>query len=249
MKALTPIAATTLFILTLSGCGQASSFALPDDPRTEEQAIAEEGTGDAQFESASVARLKNPSFTQSEEAQVLAKYSYLDPQNVVPTRLLKSAILYFEANKDNFANQNYISVIDFSRHSSRARLFIVDMRNGSVWPLHTSHGKGSDSNHDGLAESFGNKSGSGKSSLGFYRTAETYPGKHGYSLRLDGLSSTNSNARARAIVIHAADYVVESNVKLGRSLGCPAITPVYSTKVINKLKQGSLIYAGLSSAQ
>ncbi|MCP5916770.1 murein L,D-transpeptidase catalytic domain family protein, partial [Klebsiella pneumoniae] len=75
------------------------------------------------------------------------------------------------------------------------RFFIVDMNSGSVWPLHVAHGKGSDSNHDGYAEKFSNTSGSNASSLGYYITAETYNGSNGYSLRLDGMSSTNSNAR------------------------------------------------------
>jgi hypothetical protein len=80
------------------------------------------------------------------------------------------------------------------------------------------------------------------SSLGFYLTAETYNGEHGYSLRLDGLSSTNSNARERAIVIHAADYVAPGE-KIGRSWGCPAVEPRYHQQIIDELKEGALIYA------
>ena len=50
--------------------------------------------------------------------------------------------------------------------------------------------------------------GSRQSSLGLFRTADTYVGQNGYSLRLDGLEpGFNSQARARAIVMHGAKYV------------------------------------------
>jgi hypothetical protein len=81
------------------------------------------------------------------------------------------------------------------------------------------------------------------SSLGYYITGSTYVGSHGTSLKLDGMSSTNSNARGRAIVVHGASYVSESSVIQGRSWGCPAVANSLKTKVINMLKNGSLIYA------
>jgi hypothetical protein len=164
----------------------------------------------------------------------------------VPTDLLKKAVLYFDANQSKFPNKNYISVIDFKKSSKLKRFFIIDLKTGKVLAVHTAHGKGSDANHDGLAEKFSNVSGSNASSLGVYKTAETYNGSHGRSLRLDGLSSTNSNARARAIVIHGASYVSESNVIQGRSWGCPALAESLKDKVIDMVKGGSMIYAGLS---
>jgi hypothetical protein len=118
------------------------------------------------------------------------------------------------------------------------------MRSGEVETFKTSHGKGSDSDHDGYAETFSNVSGSNASSLGLYKTAEIYSGQHGRSLKLDGLSSTNSNARSRAIVVHPADYVDDSSSsKSGRSWGCPALDPSVSSRVINLIAGGSLIYA------
>lgn len=80
-----------------------------------------------------------------------------------------------------------------------------------------------------------------QSSLGVYRTAETYQGKHGYSLRLDGLSpGKNSNARKRAIVVHGADYASPRHLqkydKLGRSWGCPALPREQSRAIIDIIK-------------
>ena len=88
------------------------------------------------------------------------------------------------------------------------------------------------------------------SSIGYYVTGETYEGQHGESLRLDGLSATNSNARPRAIVIHGADYVRESIVpqlgRLGRSLGCPALSQQAAPRIIDLIKGGTVVYAGRS---
>ena len=79
------------------------------------------------------------------------------------------------------------------------------------------------------------------SSLGFYRTLQTYNGKHGLSLRLEGLSPTNSNAAEPAIVMHPADYVSDSAPKAGRSWGCPALDPNESSSMISRVKNGSVL--------
>ena len=138
-----------------------------------------------------------------------------------------------------------LSVIDFSLPSTVKRLWIIDMAKGEIL-LHTvvSHGKNS-----GLlmAEKFSNTPESNQSSLGFYKTAETYQGKHGYSLSLDGLESgVNDQARNRAIVIHGADYAREEVAKLsgrlGRSLGFPAVPTELSNEVIDYIKNGSLLF-------
>ncbi|MDO9137302.1 MAG: murein L,D-transpeptidase catalytic domain family protein, partial [Lutibacter sp.] len=81
----------------------------------------------------------------------------------------------------------------------------------------------------------------------FYVTGETYYGKHGYSLRLDGMDKgVNSNARARAIVVHGADYVSEQfakqNGRLGRSLGCLALSQELTKEVIDTIKDKSCIF-------
>lgn len=212
---------------------------LPDDPETEQ--VLPEAMG---MEERSETVAEEPvDMSSMETVALLAKYDHLDPKRVVNTKALAAAVLYFEKNQSRIKNKNYISLIDFSKRSTEARFFIINMNSGEVWAIHTAHGKGSDANHDGYAEKFSNKSGSNASSLGFYLAAETYTGKHGLSLKLDGLSSTNSAARARAVVIHAASYVRESSVIQGRSWGCPAIAMNLREKVINKLKGGSLIYA------
>jgi hypothetical protein len=237
--------ATLLFAATLLTLGIAANAnaqtepALPDDPGVEEtvQTPAEPMLRTMASDVVTI--------SDYDRETILLKYNYLDPNKIVPTEALVNALIYFEQNKSSFKNQNYISVINFSQSSKTPRFYIIDMNSGSVWPIHVAHGKNSDPDHDGFATSFSNTSGSNKSSLGFYRAAETYSGSHGLSLRLDGLSSTNSNARARAIVIHGASYVQEKTVIQGRSWGCPAVDMNIRTQVINALKGGSLIYAVL----
>ncbi len=138
-----------------------------------------------------------------------------------------------------------LSIIDFSIPSSEKRMWIIDMEDGLI--LHhgyVSHGRNSG---DLLAKNFSNINSSYMSSLGFYLTAETYQGKHGYSLRLDGLEKGfNDNARDRAIVIHGADYAKEDYIKqtgrLGRSLGCPALPNEIATDIIDLIKERSLLF-------
>lgn len=135
----------------------------------------------------------------------------------MPAKLLEKAILYYDLNISKIRNKTFLSIIDFSKHSSKARFFIINVKSGEVKALHVAHGKNSDPNASGYATRFSNTPESQKSSLGFYATAELYYGSHGRSMKLDGLSSTNSNARARAIVIHASDYVQNPILLPGRS--------------------------------
>jgi hypothetical protein len=172
------------------------------------------------------------------------KYDHIDQDKVVPPALLTKALSYYDANPSLIKNKRYMIVIDFSQHNSKKRFYLIDMESGEVERYLTAHGKNSDPDFDGYATVFSNTNSSLMSSLGYYLTAETYYGEHGYSLRLDGLSSTNSNARARAIVIHGASYVRDAAL-IGRSYGCPALEEDVSTQVIDMVKGGTLIYAGI----
>ena len=139
-----------------------------------------------------------------------------------------------------------LTIIDYSKPSTQRRLFVIDLkRHKLLYHTWVSHGRNSG---ELAARQFSNQLNSMQSSLGVYRTAETYQGKHGYSLRLDGLSpGKNSNARKRAIVVHGADYASPRHLrkydKLGRSWGCPALPKELSRAIIDIIKGGSVIYA------
>ena len=155
--------------------------------------------------------------------------------------LLKEAEAAFDRLKPK--NDRYMTIIDFRSHSSDYRLFLLDRKAGTVERHMVAHGAGSDKNGDGVAERFSNENNSHMSSLGAYLTAETYTGKHGLSMRLDGKDATNSKARARAIVVHGASYVVDGK-RAGRSWGCPALDMRVIKDFIQKTKGGSLLYIG-----
>lgn len=179
---------------------------------------------------------------------VTANYQHLDPGHEVPTDLLKDAVVFFDANKSKFPNQDYIIVIDFKPRSDKYRFFLINMATGAVEKFHTTHGQGSDQDQDGFAERFLNVVNSGASSLGFIRTSEVYSGKFKRSVRLDGLSKTNSRVRERAIVLHGWDNAHEKNVIQGLSWGCPALDWNVKDAVIDKVRDGSLMYIGVSGS-
>lgn len=136
-------------------------------------------------------------------------------------------------------NKNIVTIVDFTKPSTEKRMWIVDLKNRTLLlNTYVAHGQGSGEN---LATNFSNVAESHQSSLGFFIANETYFGKHGLSLKLDGQDKgINDLARARAIVVHGASYVSENFIKntgrLGRSFGCPAVPEALNAKVIELIK-------------
>jgi hypothetical protein len=143
-------------------------------------------------------------------------------------------------------NPETLTVIDYSKPSSERRLWVFDLKSHElVYEELVAHGQGSGAN---MATEFSNNDESHQTSLGLFVTGDTYSGKNGYSLRLDGLDDgVNDRARERAIVMHGAPYVseafVKANGRLGRSWGCPAISNGIAREMIDRVKGGSLVFA------
>lgn len=138
----------------------------------------------------------------------------------------------------------YLTIVDFSQSGRKKRFYLLDMEQGELLVnTFVSHGKNSGVD---MAEKFSNTINSEQSSLGFYVTSATYTGKHGLSLRLQGQEDGfNSNAMARGIVVHGANYVNAGRVNsafMGRSQGCPALPEKEYAKVINIIKDGSVMF-------
>lgn len=143
-------------------------------------------------------------------------------------------------------NKTYLTVIDFDQPLTQKRMFIIDMfQKKVIYNSLVSHGENSGSI---MAESFSNEVDSYQSSLGFYLTDNTYYGKHGLSLRIDGLEKgINDNARKRNIVIHNADYLspeyIKENKVPGRSQGCASLPPDENySKIIKLIRGKSLMF-------
>jgi hypothetical protein len=139
-----------------------------------------------------------------------------------------------------------LTVIDYSLPSTAKRLWVIDMiRRRVLWHELVAHGEGSG---EVEAVAFSNQPGSRRSSLGLFRTEDIYRGRHGASLRLEGLEpGINDNAMDRALVIHGASYVssrvVSTFGRLGRSWGCPALDRRVSRTIIDRIKGGSAVFA------
>jgi hypothetical protein len=139
-----------------------------------------------------------------------------------------------------------LTVIDYSKPSTERRLWVLDVPTRTVlYEELVAHGSGSGGN---MATTFSNEPDTHQSSLGLFRTEDTYVGRNGYSLRLRGLDEGfNDRAYERAIVMHGAPYVSEklahAQGRLGRSWGCPALRLGIAREVIDTIKGNGLLFA------
>lgn len=160
--------------------------------------------------------------------------------------VLERALAALECSPEpELARARILAVIDYGLPSTERRLWVFDREPPRLlFHALVAHGSGTGENR---AERFSNRHGSRASSLGLFRAGETYQGRNGYSLRLDGLDpGVNDQARARAIVLHGAWYVspefAARHGRLGRSWGCPAVEPELARPVIDTLKGGGALY-------
>jgi hypothetical protein len=178
-------------------------------------------------------------------------HAILDQTNNLRPEVLKLALeAYEQVEAGGHVRRPVLTIIDYELPSYEQRLWVIDMKVGRV--LHqewVAHGMGKPRGSGGTMEealSFSNRKGTLKSSLGLFITAETYYGRHGYSLKLDGLEEgVNDKARERLIVLHGADYVTEDRAKgrlVGRSWGCPAVRPGIAKILIDAIKSGSVLW-------
>ena len=231
--------------LLATSCAPAAQRANLVAPETEGESVPIPELSAA--EQARLAQFAVPKLSLSAELHILQKYSAIDPNHEIPDNLLSAALTYYDANLAKIPNKAYLTIVDFKPDSKNSRLFVITMSTGSVWKMHVAHGSGSDPKDTGLATRFSNVPNSRMSSLGFFLTARIYVGKHGRSLRIDGLSASNSNVRKRAIVVHSANYVYDTDVKPGRSSGCFAVSEANKDTLIQEIDGGSLMYAAQSS--
>ncbi|MFV5691505.1 murein L,D-transpeptidase catalytic domain family protein [Flavobacterium sp. LT1R49] len=152
---------------------------------------------------------------------------------------------YYLLKEKGLIQKDILTLVDFSLSSNSKRLWVINLATGEIlFNTLVAHGRNTG---DEFASTFSNSAESYKSSLGFYATGEIYSGKHGMSLKLDGLEKgVNDNARARGVVMHAAEYVsnsfIKNNHRLGRSQGCPAVPVELSKEIISTIKNKSCLF-------
>lgn len=169
----------------------------------------------------------------------------VDP--VIDTRLLARARAAFERHRPRLSHVDMVGIADFSKPSALPRFYLLDTYSGRVTSHLVAHGRGSDPEHSGWLRRFSNSVGSNASSNGAYVTGDFYPGRYGRSMRLSGLDYSNSNAHARAIVVHSAWYAEPNQVaqhgRLGRSEGCFAMSYSSLQETLARLGPGRFLYA------
>jgi hypothetical protein len=182
-------------------------------------------------------------------ATSLLQYSALLKQapRINPRALQTALIALGRLQADSVTvRSDVLMVIDYTKPSTEPRLWVFDLSHTRVlFEELVAHGRNSGGNR---AVQFSNEPGSLMSSLGVFLTADTYIGKHGLSLRLQGLErGVNDKSMERAIVIHAANYVSERvgrhQGRIGRSWGCPAVRPEISRQLIETVQGGALLLA------
>ncbi len=166
----------------------------------------------------------------------------------IPPRAVRRAFVYYDRFPEIAVNRDYVTIIDFDKPSSMKRMYVIDMKSWDVEPYLVTHGKNSGTLY---ATRFSNVNGSYMSSLGIYVTGYEYQGSNGRSVKLHGMEPSNSNAFARYIVLHGAEYATEEYVqkygRLGLSLGCPAFDKQYIDHLVPRLKDGSVLLIHHSS--
>ena len=195
---------------------------------------------------ATLGALCNPAFAANISKQGLYNSLAQAAPELNPL-VLQSALSAMQCAVNNGASPaENLAVIDYSQPSTARRLWIFDLHKKTlVLRDLVAHGQKSGEN---FATQFSNNEGSHQSSLGLFRTQESYQGANGYSLRMDGLEpGFNDSARDRAIVIHPASYVnplwSQTQGRIGRSQGCPAVRPQIARTVVDKLKDGQFMFA------
>ncbi|MFA0962654.1 murein L,D-transpeptidase catalytic domain family protein [Roseivirga sp. BDSF3-8] len=176
-----------------------------------------------------------------------ALYTSIDGAKPSPEVFRKAVVGFYNLELKNRLDKDrkIITIADFSKSANEKRLWVIDLTNKkTLFNTYVAHGRNTG---NVFAKTFSNTVNSNMSSLGFYVTAETYHGKHGLSLRLDGQEKgINDNARRRAIVMHGADYVSEAFIKrvgrLGRSFGCPSIPMALRDDIIKTIADKTCLF-------
>ena len=232
--------------------------------RRPDQAMASNAAATPRYQTASASPLRQPHpgqplpsrprVIQPEQQLAEVRPAALPARPRVPVertvnpRLVAAARASFDQHRRFIRLPDVVGIVDFSKVSREPRYYLLDTNTGRVSEHHVAHGRGSDPSHSGFVQNFSNRFGSNATSEGGYVVSENYHGKYGQSMRVRGLDPSNSNAEARAIVIHPAWYAEPTHLAmhgiLGRSEGCFAMSRASLSETLDRLSPGHFLYAG-----
>jgi hypothetical protein len=167
-------------------------------------------------------------------------------RNINPHALRLALQAYNCAIQQGIGRKSIVTLIDYSLPSTEKRMWVIDIKHQQIlFNVLVAQGKYTG---DLMARYFSNTPESKKSSIGLFVTQEPYYGHDGYSLRINGLEKGfNDKAEERDIVIHGAPYVSEAFARrmgrIGLSWGCPAVSKDVIRPLIDKIKEGSLVFS------
>ena len=159
--------------------------------------------------------------------------------SILPTTPNESLLQkHIKLQHSSFKNTRYSILIDYTKPILKKRLWVIDNENQHiVMNTHVSHAYNS-----GLIypSKFSNKKGSNLSSIGVFKTKNSYKSNFGnddeqIGMRIEGLDKgKNDNVLDRNIVFHC-NYLFWSK-------GCFMTLPWINKKIIDLTKNGSLVY-------
>ena len=128
------------------------------------------------------------------------------PDSKVYTTIEERAKVARSYVRQHGMNEHYALFVDYSIRSGKPRLFVWDFRKGRVVAsTYVMHGDGGGST--AKRPRFSNRIGSNCSSLGKFLVTKEHGRINKRGFRLKGLERSNSNAYARALMIHRAAWV------------------------------------------
>ena len=152
----------------------------------------------------------------------------------------------------NLTASDIVFFIDYSKPIDQRRFYAYDVKaRRTLYMDYVGHARASGVS---IPTSFSNVLGTNMSSLGVYRVGEQYESAtFGRSVRLHGLSTTNSRARERAIVIHDVKggiVVTNSRFEQLYSKGCFTFFNAGYGRLLQFLRPGRtlVVYQGATPA-
>jgi hypothetical protein len=167
----------------------------------------------------------------------------------IKSDLWAAAVESYTKNLGELKKPHLVTLIDYRIPSDEPRLWTLNFFAPMpvlVCRTLVAHGKGSG---EKTVTSVSRQSGSNKSTVGGFVTRHIYQSglgqkdksKKGPAMVLDGLDSSNDNARARGIRMHGAHYVTSTSA--GRSHGCICCKQDVHEALIKVIADGSFMFS------